>query len=65
MSQTLFRDSDAYAHTRVKVLRQCQVHDRQKGAFFLRLTPTKERHRGLVVHKDACGRRICIEGVRK
>lgn len=42
------------------VLRPHQVSDPAKGSFFVGLGPTKERHRGHVVHKDKFGRRIVI-----
>lgn len=45
---------------KVITLRPEQVWDPGKGCFFIGLEATKERHRGQVVHKDKCGRRIVI-----
>lgn len=44
----------------IRELKPWQVHDPARGSFFVGLTPTKERKRGLLVYVDSFGRHITI-----
>lgn len=46
---------------RVNELSMHQVHDIGRGSFYVKLKPTRARHKGNIVYQDAFGRRITVK----